>query len=396
MINGSCHECRITAARLLCSPCSPCCRPDPTGPGTSSRAARRLDAHHPQRHRPPARARLPRRRHARRGRRLPPRRRRQAAAAAARRRGGGRRGDRPARRHGHRGHRRVQRPRAAQARAGAAARACAPPSPRSARSSIAHPRTSARMPPNPRSIRPCSRRSPPPSATRNGCGSTTGHRPPRRAVPPAELGPPLVPRRPRPVHGEWGVFRADWIEPRMPTRRRFAPARCPAATTRRSRCAPSPMSGWNVHARLRIDAPGRRGDRAHQPDGRRGRGRLRLRIGARHRRRLARHDRRLHRHAGHGLHRRVAGELVPLLRTLSERYARAAAGGRVDDDDDRAAPRHRGRARDRVRPHRRPARLRVAARPRATTTARARSRRRPSPSARRTSSTAVRASAAAS
>ena len=58
-----------------------------------------------------------------------------------------------------------------------------------------------------------------------------------------------------PSTGEWDVHRADRIEPHMRTHRRFAPAQPPdggytAFTMRRVA-----SSGWNVHARLRIDAP---------------------------------------------------------------------------------------------------------------------------------------------
>lgn len=57
-----------------------------------------------------------------------------------------------------------------------------------------------------------------------------------------------------PSSGEWDVFRADWITPRMRTHRRFAPATLPDDyTTFTMRRVAS--SGWQVHARLRIDAP---------------------------------------------------------------------------------------------------------------------------------------------
>lgn len=58
-----------------------------------------------------------------------------------------------------------------------------------------------------------------------------------------------------PSSGEWDVYRADWITPRMRTHRRFAPATLPDDdyTTFTMRRVAS--SGWQVHARLRVDAP---------------------------------------------------------------------------------------------------------------------------------------------
>jgi predicted DNA-binding transcriptional regulator YafY len=58
-----------------------------------------------------------------------------------------------------------------------------------------------------------------------------------------------------PEAGEWDVYRADQIAPRMRTHRRFTPTPLPdgdypAFTMRRVA-----SSGWNVHARLRIAAP---------------------------------------------------------------------------------------------------------------------------------------------
>lgn len=62
-----------------------------------------------------------------------------------------------------------------------------------------------------------------------------------------------------PSSGEWDVFRADWVTPRMRTHRRFAPSTLPDsdtgtdyATFTMRRVA---SSGWQVHARLRVDAP---------------------------------------------------------------------------------------------------------------------------------------------
>lgn len=57
-----------------------------------------------------------------------------------------------------------------------------------------------------------------------------------------------------PGSGEWGTFRVDWIEPRMPTRRRFSPAPLPGGDYTAFAMRSIAMSGWNVHARLRIAA----------------------------------------------------------------------------------------------------------------------------------------------
>jgi predicted DNA-binding transcriptional regulator YafY len=58
-----------------------------------------------------------------------------------------------------------------------------------------------------------------------------------------------------PASGGWGTFRADWIEPRMPTRRRFAPTPLPGGDYTAFAMRSIAASGWNVHARLRIAAP---------------------------------------------------------------------------------------------------------------------------------------------
>ena len=58
-----------------------------------------------------------------------------------------------------------------------------------------------------------------------------------------------------PSTGEWAVFRADWIEPRMPTRRRFSPAPLPGGDYTTFAMHSIAVSGWKVHARLRIAAP---------------------------------------------------------------------------------------------------------------------------------------------
>jgi predicted DNA-binding transcriptional regulator YafY len=57
-----------------------------------------------------------------------------------------------------------------------------------------------------------------------------------------------------PHSGEWGVYRADWIEPRMPTRRRFEPNPLPGGDYTAFAMRSIAMSGWNVHARFRVAA----------------------------------------------------------------------------------------------------------------------------------------------
>lgn len=63
----------------------------------------------------------------------------------------------------------------------------------------------------------------------------------------------LVAREPE--TGDWVTVRADWIEPKMPTRRRFSPAPVPSGDYTVFAMRSIAASGWNVHARLRIDAP---------------------------------------------------------------------------------------------------------------------------------------------
>ncbi|KRC59404.1 DNA-binding transcriptional regulator [Agromyces sp. Root81] len=58
-----------------------------------------------------------------------------------------------------------------------------------------------------------------------------------------------------PSSDEWGTFRADWIEPRMPTRRRFQPVALPGGDYTAFAMRSIAESGWKVHARLRIAAP---------------------------------------------------------------------------------------------------------------------------------------------
>ncbi|MCD4852780.1 WYL domain-containing protein [Arthrobacter sp. AK01] len=58
-----------------------------------------------------------------------------------------------------------------------------------------------------------------------------------------------------PASDEWGVFRADWIEPRMRTRRRFSPLPLPGGDYTAFAMQSIAASGWKVHARLRVAAP---------------------------------------------------------------------------------------------------------------------------------------------
>lgn len=55
--------------------------------------------------------------------------------------------------------------------------------------------------------------------------------------------------------GDWDVFRADRIEPRQPTRRRFTPRLVPGGDYTAFTMRRVAVSGWNVHARLRIASP---------------------------------------------------------------------------------------------------------------------------------------------
>jgi predicted DNA-binding transcriptional regulator YafY len=53
----------------------------------------------------------------------------------------------------------------------------------------------------------------------------------------------------------WETFRLDWVQPRMPTRRRFDPVAIPGGDYTAFALRSIAASGWKVHARLRIDAP---------------------------------------------------------------------------------------------------------------------------------------------
>lgn len=57
-----------------------------------------------------------------------------------------------------------------------------------------------------------------------------------------------------PGSGEWGTYRVDWITPRIPTRRRFSPVPIPGGDFTGFAMTSIAMSGYVVHARLRIAA----------------------------------------------------------------------------------------------------------------------------------------------
>lgn len=54
---------------------------------------------------------------------------------------------------------------------------------------------------------------------------------------------------------EWDTYRVDWMRLRMPTRRRFEPQPLPGGDYTAFAMRTIAVSGWKVHARLRIDAP---------------------------------------------------------------------------------------------------------------------------------------------
>lgn len=58
-----------------------------------------------------------------------------------------------------------------------------------------------------------------------------------------------------PESGEWGTYRVDWMRLRMPTQRRFDPHPLPGGDYTAFAMRTIAVSGWIVHARLRIDAP---------------------------------------------------------------------------------------------------------------------------------------------
>ncbi|WP_020663432.1 helix-turn-helix transcriptional regulator [Amycolatopsis benzoatilytica] len=61
-----------------------------------------------------------------------------------------------------------------------------------------------------------------------------------------------------PQDGSWGTYRVDLMSPRMPTRRRFEPNPLPGGDYTAFAMRTIAASGWLVHARLRIDAPAER------------------------------------------------------------------------------------------------------------------------------------------
>ncbi|MDF2508851.1 MAG: DNA-binding transcriptional regulator [Microbacterium sp.] len=58
-----------------------------------------------------------------------------------------------------------------------------------------------------------------------------------------------------PQTDEWGTYRVDWMALRMPTHRRFDPQPLPGGDYTAFAMRTIAVSGWKVHARLRIDAP---------------------------------------------------------------------------------------------------------------------------------------------
>lgn len=133
-----------------------------------------------------------------------------------------------------------------------------------------------------------------------------------------------------PSSGEWGTFRVDWIEPRMPTRRRFSPVPLPGGDYTAFAMRSIAMSGWNVHARLRIAAPAEsvlaRINPAVGVVEAVSEGASVLVTGADSLDTVAAYIGML----GMDFTVESPAELVPLLRTLAERYARASSGGGLE------------------------------------------------------------------
>ena len=133
-----------------------------------------------------------------------------------------------------------------------------------------------------------------------------------------------------PSAGEWGTFRADWIEPRMPTRRRFSPVSVPGGDYTAFAMRSIAMSGWNVHARLRIAAPAvsvlARINPAVGVVEAVSEGASVLVTGADSLDTIAAYIGMLNM----DFTVESPAELVPLLQTLADRYARAAASGRLE------------------------------------------------------------------
>lgn len=57
-----------------------------------------------------------------------------------------------------------------------------------------------------------------------------------------------------PQDGSWATYRVDWMQTRMPTRRRFDPQPIPGGDYTAFAMRTIAATGWSVHARLRIDA----------------------------------------------------------------------------------------------------------------------------------------------
>jgi predicted DNA-binding transcriptional regulator YafY len=133
-----------------------------------------------------------------------------------------------------------------------------------------------------------------------------------------------------PGSGEWGTFRVDWIEPRMPTRRRFSPTPLPGGDYTAFAMRSIAMSGWNVHARLRIaasadDVLARINPTVGVVEAVSDRESI-LVTGADTLDTIGAYIGML----GMDFTVESPPELVPLLRTLSERYARAADGATLE------------------------------------------------------------------
>ena len=58
-----------------------------------------------------------------------------------------------------------------------------------------------------------------------------------------------------PQNGSWGTYRVDWMTLRMPTRRPFTPQPLAGGDYTAFAMRTIAASGWKVHARLRVDAP---------------------------------------------------------------------------------------------------------------------------------------------
>ncbi|CAL9616006.1 hypothetical protein SUDANB121_05756 [Nocardiopsis dassonvillei] len=134
----------------------------------------------------------------------------------------------------------------------------------------------------------------------------------------------LVGRDPR--GGGWDAYRVDWMAPRPPTGRRFDPVAPPGGDLTAFAMRAIAAQGWKVHARLRVDAPAERVLERINPavgvvepvDG----ATSVLVTGADSLDTVAVYVGML----GMDFTVESPAELVPLLRALSERYARAVRG----------------------------------------------------------------------